>query len=61
MFAIEVMFAIGTPTRSPKLRGKSPGWQKGKKRNKKLRCPIVKKGQGTFESKNKTNKFKKLP
>jgi hypothetical protein len=42
--AIGGVFAvIGTPTRAPKPRGKSPGWQTGKKRHRKNRCPIVKK------------------
>jgi len=38
-----VFAAIGTPTSAPKPRGKSPGWQPGKKRHRKNRCPIVKK------------------
>ena len=38
-----VFAAIGTPTRAPKPRGKSPGWKPGKKRSRKNRCPIVKK------------------
>ena len=38
-----VLATIGTPAKSPKPRGKSPGWEKGKKRNKKPRCPVVKK------------------
>ncbi len=38
-----VLATIGTPTKSPKPRGKSPGWIPGKKRNKKPRYPIVKK------------------
>ena len=38
-----VFAAIGTPTSPPKPRGKSPGWQPGKKRHRKNRCPIVKK------------------
>ncbi|MEH2115138.1 hypothetical protein, partial [Nostoc sp.] len=32
-----------TPTSAPKPRGKSPGWQPGKKRHSKNRYPIVKK------------------
>ena len=39
-----VLAAIGTPARAPKPRGKSPGWQKGKKRTKRIRYPVVKKG-----------------
>jgi hypothetical protein len=38
-----VFAAIGTPTSAPKPRGKSPGWEAGKKRHRKNRCPIVKK------------------
>jgi hypothetical protein len=38
-----VFAAIGTPARAPKPRGKSPGWEAGKKRHRKNRCPIVKK------------------
>ncbi|MEH2363381.1 hypothetical protein [Nostoc sp.] len=38
-----VFAVIGTPTKAPKPRGKSPGWQTGKKRHRKNRCPIVKK------------------
>ncbi|MBG1265066.1 NF041680 family putative transposase [Nostoc sp. WHI] len=42
--AIGGVFAvIGTPTSEPKPRGKSPGWQTGKKHHRKNRCPIVKK------------------
>ena len=36
---------IGTPTVSPKPRGKSPDWQVGNKRTKKTRYPVVKKGK----------------
>ncbi len=39
-----VLAAIGTPACAPKPRGKSPGWQKGKKRTKRTRYPVVKKG-----------------
>ncbi len=39
-----VLAVIGTPARAPKPRGKSPGWQKGKKRTKRTRYPVVKKG-----------------
>ncbi len=38
-----LLAAIGTPAKSPKPRGKSPGWETGKKRNKKPRYPVVKK------------------
>ncbi len=38
-----VLVAIGTPAHTPKPRGKSPGWEKGKKRSKKPRYPVVKK------------------
>ncbi len=39
-----VLAAIGTPAREPKPSVKSPGWQKGKKRTKRIRYPVVKKG-----------------
>ncbi|MDJ0717613.1 MAG: hypothetical protein QNJ54_25890 [Prochloraceae cyanobacterium] len=48
-----VLATIGTPARSPKPRGKSPGWIPGKKRNKKPHYPIVKK---TVTRKKKQNK-----
>lgn len=35
---------IGTPAVSPKLRGNSCGWEKGRKRSQRTRYPIVKKG-----------------
>ena len=38
-----VLVEIGTPARSPKPRGKSPGWTKGNTRTKPLRYPTVKK------------------
>jgi hypothetical protein len=34
---------IGSPARPPKLRGKSPGWAKGRRRTPKPHCPVVKK------------------
>jgi hypothetical protein len=34
---------IGTPARSPKVRGKAPGWTKGRPRTPKQRFPVVKK------------------
>ena len=34
---------FGSPTRAPKLRGKSPGWTKGSQRTLKKRFPVVKK------------------
>ena len=48
-----VIATIGTPASAPKTRGKSPGWQKGKIRTKKIRYPIVKKSNGRFESQKK--------
>ena len=54
-----VIATIGTPTRFPKPRGKSPGWQKGKIRPKKIRFPIVKKGKGKFESHKKAKQKSK--
>jgi hypothetical protein len=38
-----VLAAIGSPASSPKPRGKSPGWRTGQQRQRKNRCPIVKK------------------
>jgi hypothetical protein len=38
-----VLEAIGTPAHSPKTRGKSPGWEAGKQRQRRIRYPIVKK------------------
>lgn len=53
-----IIAMIGTPASAPKPRGKSPGWQKGKIRTKKLRYPLVKKGKGKFESQKKAKKEK---
>ena len=36
---------LGTPARSPKRRGKSPGWRRGSKRRARLRRKVVKKTQ----------------
>lgn len=38
-----VFAVIGTPARSPKPRGKSPGWKAGQPRQRRTRYPIVKK------------------
>lgn len=38
-----LLFEIGTPAKPPKTRGKSPGWEPGRERNKKPRYPTVKK------------------
>ncbi len=54
-----VIARIGTPARFPKPRGKSPGWQKGRIRTKKIRFPIVKKGKGRFESQKKAKEESK--
>ena len=35
---------IGTPAVEPKVRGKSPGWEKGRKRSRRRLYPLVKKG-----------------
>ena len=51
-----LLVAIGTPAKSPKPRGKSPGWLQGKIRTKKIRYPMVKKGKGRFESQKKAKK-----
>ena len=39
-----IFMQIGTPAQPPKLRGKSPGWPKGKPRTPKERHQVVKKG-----------------
>lgn len=49
-----LLVEIGTPAKSPKPRGKSTGWQPGKKRNKRTRYPVVKKRKSP-EKKPKTN------
>ena len=54
-----VIATIGTPASAPKPRGKSPGWQKGKVRTKKIRYPLVKKGKGRFESQKKAKEESK--
>jgi hypothetical protein len=51
-----IIAMIGTPACSPKPRGKSPGWQKGQNRTKKIRYPIVKKGKGKWQSQQKKQK-----
>ncbi|AOY80179.1 hypothetical protein BJP36_09820 [Moorena producens JHB] len=38
-----VLGVIGTPAVEPKVRGKSPGWEFGRKRNKGTVYPLVKK------------------
>ena len=38
-----VLAIIGTPAKPPKPRGKSPGWEQGRKRPQKPRYPVVKK------------------
>ena len=38
-----ILAVIGTPARSPKPRGKSPGWKTGQPRQRRIRYPIVKK------------------
>jgi hypothetical protein len=39
-----ILAVLGTPARPPKLRGKSPGWPRGRKRRPRIRYPTVKKG-----------------
>ena len=39
-----ILALLGTPACPPKLRGKSPGWTKGRKRRPRIRYPVVKKG-----------------
>ncbi len=38
-----LLVEIGTPSRIPKPRGKSPGWSRGKVRTKRTRYLVVKK------------------
>lgn len=38
-----ILEAIGTPAHSPKPRGKSPGWEEGKQRQRRIRYPVVRK------------------
>jgi hypothetical protein len=46
--SIRPIFAlIGSPARPPKVRGKAPGWPKGKQRTPKLRYAVVKKTKKT--------------
>lgn len=40
-----ILTQIGTPARAPKLRGKSPGWPKGRPRTKAPRYEVVKKSK----------------
>jgi hypothetical protein len=40
---LDIFGQIGSPTRPPQTRGKSPGWPKGKPRQRKERYPVVKK------------------
>lgn len=39
-----LLIEIGSPTASPKTRGKSSGWKKGQTRRKRKTYPIAKKG-----------------
>jgi hypothetical protein len=42
--SIQPIFArIGSPARPPQMRGKAPGWPRGRQRTPKLRYPVVKK------------------
>lgn len=50
---LSLLAVIGTPTISPKPRGKSPGWKQGEKRRKRKTYPIAKK------SHSRTKKLKK--
>lgn len=44
---------IGTPSRPPKTRGKSPGWPKGRVRARPARHPVARKGAPRAKSRNK--------
>jgi hypothetical protein len=39
-----ILALLGTPAGPPKLRGKSDGWIRGRKRRPRIRYPTVKKG-----------------
>jgi len=42
--SLPLIFAqFGSPARTPKMRGKSPGWPKGRRRTPKQRFKVVKK------------------
>jgi hypothetical protein len=38
-----ILLRVSTPAKSPKPRGKSPGWKTGQPRQRRIRYPIVKK------------------
>ena len=40
-----ILLAVGTPAKEPRLRGKSPGWQEGRRRTKKKPVPVIYKGR----------------
>jgi hypothetical protein len=42
---LSLLMELGTPAHSPKTRGKSTGWFKGKKRTPKTRYPVAQKGK----------------
>jgi hypothetical protein len=48
-----ILAVLGTPARPPKLRGKSPGWSRGRKRRPRIRYPTVKKGLARPKKRNK--------
>ncbi|PSF26382.1 hypothetical protein C7H19_25140 [Aphanothece hegewaldii CCALA 016] len=50
---LELLIEMGTPALSPKPRGKSTGWETGKKRNKRIRYPVVKKRKSTDKKEKK--------
>jgi hypothetical protein len=51
-----LLVEIGTPANPPKSRGKSNGWEKGRKRNKRTRYPLVKKRKSSEKKrKNRRN------
>ncbi|GAB4313761.1 MAG: hypothetical protein Kow0091_20680 [Geminocystis sp.] len=51
---ISLLMEIGSPTQTPKSRGKSNGWQKGRKRNKAKVYPTIKKRQSKSKKRRKT-------
>ena len=56
---LSLLAVIGTPTTSPKPRGKSPGWKQGEKRRKRKTYPIAKKSHRCGQALSRAKKSKK--
>ena len=52
---LALLVEIGSPTTSPKLRGKSPGWKTGHKRKKRKTYPIAKKSHSRAKKSKKAD------